>query len=33
MKHKSSLTEWENMVNNGYNRIWGCGNSVWKIVY
>ncbi len=23
------LTEWENMVNNGYNRIWDCGNSVW----
>jgi uncharacterized Zn finger protein (UPF0148 family) len=26
-----SLTEWENMANNGYNRIWDCGNSVWKI--
>jgi hypothetical protein len=26
-----NLTEWENMVNNGYNRIWDCGNSVWKI--
>lgn len=23
------LTEWENMQNNGYNRIWDCGNSVW----
>ena len=23
------LTEWENMKNNGYNRIWDCGNSVW----
>ena len=25
-----SLTEWENMKNNGYNRIWDCGNSVWS---
>lgn len=24
-----SLSEWRNMVNNGYNRIWDCGNSVW----
>ncbi len=24
------LTEWENMVNNGYDRIWDCGNSVWN---
>jgi hypothetical protein len=31
-KFNSSLTEWENMVVNGYNRIWDCGNSVWKIV-
>jgi len=23
------LTEWDNMVNNGYDRIWDCGNSVW----
>ena len=23
------LTGWENMVNNGYDRIWDCGNSVW----
>lgn len=23
------LTEWENMKNNGYDRIWDCGNSVW----
>jgi hypothetical protein len=22
-------TEWENMVDNGYNRIWDCGNDVW----
>jgi hypothetical protein len=26
----SNLTEYENMVNNGYNRIWDCGNSVWE---
>jgi uncharacterized Zn finger protein (UPF0148 family) len=41
MKHKlpnlletfnPTLTEWENMVVNGYNRIWDCGNSVWKMV-
>lgn len=24
----SQLTEWENMKNNGYNRIWDCGNDV-----
>lgn len=24
-----SLTEWENMLNNGYDRVWDCGNSVW----
>lgn len=23
------LTAWENMVNNGYDRIWDCGNDVW----
>jgi hypothetical protein len=23
------LTEWENMKNNGYDRIWDCGNDVW----
>lgn len=23
------LTEWENMKNNGYDRIWDCGNNVW----
>ncbi len=22
-------TAWENMINNGYNRIWDCGNAVW----
>lgn len=27
-----ALTEWENMKNNGYDRIWDCGNDifVWK---
>jgi hypothetical protein len=38
MKHKleekletfdHSLTEWENMKNNKFNRIWDCGNGVW----
>lgn len=24
----SSLTEWENMKNNGYDRVWDCGNDV-----
>lgn len=24
-----SLTEWENMVNNNYNRYWDCGNAVY----
>jgi len=23
------LTAWENMVNNGYNRIWDCGNEIY----
>ena len=23
------LTEWENMKNNGFDRIWDCGNDVW----
>jgi len=26
------LTEWENMTNNKYDRIWNCGNDVWEIV-
>lgn len=25
----ASLTEYENMKNNGYSRIWDCGNTVW----
>ncbi len=25
-----NLTEWENMKNNGYDRIWDCGNDVWE---
>lgn len=24
-----SLSEWQNMQNNGYDRIWDCGNDVW----
>ena len=26
----ANLTEWQNMQNNGYDRIWDCGNDVWK---
>jgi hypothetical protein len=25
-----ALSEWKNMVNNGYDRIWDCGNNVWQ---
>lgn len=25
----SSKTEWENMIDNGYDRIWDCGSSKW----
>lgn len=25
-----TLTEWQNMVKNGYDRIWDCGNDVWS---
>ena len=25
----NSKTEWENMQNNGYDRIWDCGTDVW----
>ena len=28
-KFDPKLTEWENMVINGYNRIWDCGNDVY----
>lgn len=24
-----NLSEWKNMVNNGYDRIWDCGNTKW----
>jgi len=27
-----TLTEWENMKNNGYDRIWDCGNGKWKYI-
>jgi hypothetical protein len=26
-EYRSDLSEWENMKNNGYDRIWDCGNS------
>ena len=25
------LTEWENMANNGYDRVWDCGNLVFEL--
>ena len=30
----SVLSEWDNMKNNGYNRIWDCGNDVfvWSLI-
>jgi len=27
--YDNSLTEWENMTQNGYDRIWDCGNGKW----
>lgn len=27
--YDETLTEWENMKNNGYDRIWDCGHSKW----
>jgi len=27
------LSEWDNMKNNGYDRIWNCGNSKWRISF
>lgn len=27
------ITEWENMKNNGYDRIWDCGNKVFERLY
>lgn len=28
-KFNRNKSEWENMKNNGWNRIWDCGNDVW----
>jgi hypothetical protein len=28
-KYDINLTEWENMLQNGYDRIWDCGNGKW----
>jgi hypothetical protein len=28
----NNLTEWENMKNNGYDRIWDCGNGKWILM-
>lgn len=30
--YDAQLTEEENMFNNGYHRIWDCGNSVWTMI-
>lgn len=30
-KFNSELSEWENMKENGYNRIWDCGTSKWLL--
>lgn len=27
--YDKTISEWDNMKNNGYNRYWNCGNSVW----
>jgi very-short-patch-repair endonuclease len=27
--YDDSLSEWENMINHGWDRIWDCGNAVW----
>ena len=29
--YDNSLSEWENMKNNGWNRVWDCGNAVFVI--
>lgn len=26
----TELSEWDNMINNGYDRIWDCGNTKWE---
>lgn len=26
-----ALSEWDNMLRNGYNRIWDCGNTKWQL--
>ena len=26
----NTKTEWENMIDNGFDRIWDCGNDIWK---
>lgn len=27
----TNITEWENMKNNGYNRVWDCGSTIWEL--
>jgi hypothetical protein len=30
-RYDKGLTEWENMRNNKYDRIWDCGNAYWQL--
>ncbi len=31
--YDSELTEYQNMLNNGYDRIWDCGNCTFDVNY
>ena len=31
--YNDKLTEWENMANNKFDRIWDCGNKVFAIIF
>jgi len=30
-EYNPSITEWENMINNGYDRVWDCGNFKFEL--
>lgn len=30
--YDENITEWQNMKNNGYDRIWDCGNGKWNFI-
>jgi len=30
--YDENITEWQNMKNNGYDRIWDCGNGKWHFI-